>query len=363
MSFYYRVSNVAYKSDSMSINTSFDFLIQWHLTEKCNLHCTHCYQTGKKMYEMTLPEIKETINEISDTLGIWMKTYGINFTPSVNITGGEPFLVKDLYEILNEFHSRGFEIYLLTNGTLIDVNTARRLSGLNIKGVQVSIEGPKKIHESIRGRNSFASSLRGVTNLLDAGLEVTLNVTLSSLNAGYFIDLFRLSSALGVQKLGFSRLVPSGRGENLVKEMLKTEDVKSLYKKIFSIDANGLEIVTGDPVASQSRRRITEKDDGDIALGGCAAGISGLTILPDGTLLPCRRLPVPIGNILKDSLREVWASSEVLNALRDRSMYKGKCGSCKKWAHCRGCRAIAYAYSKAGGQGDFLAPDPQCFIN
>jgi radical SAM protein with 4Fe4S-binding SPASM domain len=347
----------------MSINTSFDFFIQWHLTEKCNLHCTHCYQTGKQMYEMTLPEIKETINEISDTLGIWMKTYGISFTPSVNLTGGEPFLKKDLFEILDEFRSRGFEIYLLTNGTLIDKEGAKRLYELDIKGVQVSIEGPQKIHESIRGRDSFAGSLRGVANLLDAGLEVTLNVTLSNLNAGYFMDLFRLSSALGVQKLGFSRLVPSGRGQTLLNEMLKTEDVKSLYDKIFSMNMKGLEVVTGDPVASQSRRPSDDRDNGDIALGGCAAGISGLTILPDGTLLPCRRLPVPVGNILKDSLREVWAASEVLNALRDRSMYKGKCGSCRKWAHCRGCRAIAYAYSNAGGQGDFLAPDPQCFIN
>lgn len=347
----------------MSINNSFDFFIQWHLTEQCNLHCTHCYQTGDRMHEMTLPEIKDTINEISDTLNIWMNTYGINFTPSVNLTGGEPFLKKDIFEILDEFSSRGFDIYLLTNGTLIDTARAKRLHDLGIRGVQVSIEGPKKIHESIRGRDSFAGSIRGVSNLLDAGVEVTLNVTLSYLNDDYFMDLFRLSSALGVQKLGFSRLVPSGRGESLLNEMLKTEDVKNLYHKIFSMKMDGLDIVTGDPVASQLRSECDVKDNGDIALGGCAAGISGLTIMPDGTLLPCRRLPVPIGNILKDSLREVWASSEVLNALRDRSMYKGKCGSCNKWAHCRGCRAIAYAYSNARGQGDFLSPDPQCFIN
>lgn len=347
----------------MSINNSFDFFIQWHLTEKCNLHCTHCYQTGKQMHEMTLPEIKDTIDEISDTLSIWMKTYGINFTPSINLTGGEPFLRKDLFEIIDEFRNRAFEIYLLSNGTLIDANKAKRLYNLGIKGVQVSIEGPKIIHETIRGRDSFESSLLGVANLLDAGLEVTLNVTLSYLNDDYFLDLFRLSSAIGVQKLGFSRLVPSGKGEALLNEILNTEDVKSLYDRIFSINMNGVEIVTGDPVASQSRRKTDDVDHGDIALGGCAAGISGLTILPDGTLLPCRRLPVPIGNILKDSLREVWATSEVLNALRDRSMYKGKCGSCNKWAHCRGCRAIAYAYSNARGQGDYLAQDPQCFIN
>jgi radical SAM protein with 4Fe4S-binding SPASM domain len=79
-------------------------------------------------------------------------------------------------------------------------------------------------------------------------------------------------------------------------------------------------------------------------------------------MLPCRRMPIPIGNIRRDSFREVWATSDVLNDLRDRSKYKGKCGSCNKWANCRGCRAIAYAYSGIHGKGDHLAPDPQCFI-
>ncbi len=348
----------------MSINNSFDFFIQWHLTENCNLHCTHCYQTGRKTDEMDMPEIIHTIDEISDTINIWMDTYGINFTPSVNLTGGEPFLMTGIYDIIHAFNIRGFETYLLTNGTLIDEEAALRLHDLKVQGVQVSIEGPSKVHESIRGKSSFSRSLRGVQNLLDAGLEVTLNVTLSSLNAEYFMDLFRLSSALGVQKLGFSRLVPSGRGQALIKEMLPSRKVKSLYEKIFSTDAKGLKIVTGDPVASQFREAGNGKDAGDIALGGCAAGISGLTIMPDGSLLPCRRLPVPIGNIRQDSLREVWATSEVLNSLRDRSMYKGKCGSCSKWAKCRGCRAIAYAYSKAKGKGgNILAQDPQCFIN
>jgi radical SAM protein with 4Fe4S-binding SPASM domain len=71
---------------------------------------------------------------------------------------------------------------------------------------------------------------------------------------------------------------------------------------------------------------------------------------------------IPVGNILKDSLREIWATSDVLNALRDKKVYKGKCGACKRWSICRGCRAIAYAYSVSQGRNDFLEEDPQCFI-
>jgi radical SAM protein with 4Fe4S-binding SPASM domain len=315
------------------------------------------------MNEMSYVEIKETVKEIAETISRWKAIYEIDFIPSVNITGGEPFLRKDLFKILSEFRNIGFDMYLLTNGILIDNARAERLYKIGVKGVQVSVEGPEKIHEGIRGKGSFQASVRGVKHLLDAGLTVTLNVTVSRLNAEYLLDMVELSSGLGVQRLGFSRLVPSGRGNSLFNEMLKTNAVKDLYEKIFSFDSdNGLEIVTGDPVASQFRNNSQDIESGDIPLGGCAAGISGLTIMPDGTVVPCRRLPISVGNVKKDSIREIWSMSNVLNDLRDRSKYKGKCGSCKKWANCRGCRAIAYSCSMSKGKGDILAPDPQCFL-
>ncbi len=347
----------------MAINDFHDFFIQWHLTEKCNLKCTHCYQTGGNEEELSIAEMEDAITEIGDLLEAWTADYGMSFTPSFNITGGEPFLKRDIFEILEMISSRGFEIYLLSNGTLIYKERAQRLAQLGIKGVQISIEGPEKIHEEIRGKGSFASALQGVRQLLDAGITVTLNVTLSELNAEHFTDLIALASSLGVQKLGFSRLVPSGRGKGLLDQMLEREKVGKIYKQIFSLNTPGLEIVTGDPVAAQMHTLSDIADAGPVPTGGCAAGLSGLTLLPNGTIVPCRRLFIPIGNIRQDSLREVWATSEVLNALRDRSRYGGKCGRCSRWANCRGCRAIAYAFSRSGGGDDFLAEDPQCFLD
>ena len=311
---------------------------------------------------MSLPEIKDVVTETSDMLKAWAETYDIAFSSSFNITGGEPFLRQDIFEILGEISNRGFEIYLLSNGILIDNEKAKRLSELGVKGVQVSIEGPEEIHESIRGKSSFSSSIRGVEHLLDAGLKVTLNTTLSEMNADCFIDMVSLSTSIGAQRLGFSRLVPSGRGFGMLNKMLDKEKVRELYKEIFSLKTNGLEIVTGDPVASQMLSSSEGNDPIQVPTGGCAAGVSGLTILPDGTITPCRRLHIPIGNVRRDSLREVWITSDVLNSLRDRSKYKGKCGSCSRWNRCRGCRAIAYAYSQSKGKDDFLAEDPQCFI-
>jgi len=156
--------------------------------------------------------------------------------------------------------------------------------------------------------------------------------------------------------------VPSGSGSKMLGRMLTSRAVEQIYKKIFSLSIPGLKIVTGDPVASQFRDPAGEDVIDPVPSGGCAAGVSGLTILPDGTITPCRRMPVPIGNVKTDSLREIWATSETLLALRDKSRYQDRCGSCSKWSACRGCRAIAYAYSQSQGKDSCLAEDPQCFL-
>jgi len=85
--------------------------------------------------------------------------------------------------------------------------------------------------------------------------------------------------------------------------------------------------------------------------------IFGLTVAADGTVMPCRRLPVAIGNIREESIREIWAGSKNLAQLRERDCYEEPCRSCTRWAVCRGCRAIAFAHA-----GNFLAGDPQCFL-
>ncbi len=194
-------------------------------------------------------------------------------------------------------------------------------------------------------------------------VKVSLNATLSRLNAGHFRDLVEVARSLGVPRLGFSRLVPSGQGRTLLDQMLSTPQVKRLYEEILSLGIDGLEITTGDPMAAQMGAPAPAADDPEpFPAGGCSAGVAGLTILADGTVVPCRRLHLPLGKVGQDSLREIWAASKVLEALRDKSRYTGKCGACARWADCRGCRAIAYEYARSQGNPDFLAPDPQCFI-
>lgn len=310
---------------------------------------------------MSLEEIKNVVSEASDMIDAWAEDYDIAFSRSMNVTGGEPLLHPDLFEVLAEIKKRGFSAFLLTNGTLLEHEQAGRLADLGIDGVQVSIEGPEAIHDSIRGTGSFAASAAGIEHLADAGLPVSLNVTLSRLNASAVKDVIAFGSRVGAARIGFSRLVPAGSGRSLLSRMLKPAEIKELYEDLLSAGSNAPEIVTGDPVASQLRTG-EAGDGGNVAVSGCAAGVAGLTLHPDGNVTPCRRLPLSLGNVRTDSLRDIWSSSPILGALRDRSRYGGKCGACSRWARCRGCRAIAYAYARSQGKDDFLAEDPQCFI-
>lgn len=345
----------------MSIGQEFEFVIQWHLTERCNLRCTHCYQDGSRREELSADEVRSGLDEIEDLFSSWSKTHGLTFAPSFNITGGEPLLRIDLFDILGDLADRRWDAFVLTNGTLIDPAIARRFAGLGVKGVQISLEGPERLHDALRGRGSYQASLAGIRSLLREGVAVTVNTTLSEANADGFFELAETAAALGVQRLGFSRLVPAGRGEALAGRMLAPDRVRDLYHRIFSLSFTGMTLVTGDPVGARMRARENGPDEqGDVPVGGCAAGVSGLTFLSDGTIVPCRRFPVPLGNIRIDSIREVWAASPVLDALRDRSRYEGKCGACRNWATCRGCRAIAAAVMECPGTLSALADDPQC---
>ncbi|HSB51585.1 MAG TPA: radical SAM protein [Dissulfurispiraceae bacterium] len=346
----------------MPVTLAHEFFIQLHLTERCNLRCTHCYQEGTCSQEMSFGEVRGLVSEVSEMISEWEDSYALRFSRSFNVTGGEPLLRPDLFDILEEIASHGFSLFVLSNGTLVSDQAARMLAEAGVEGVQVSIEGPEAVHDAVRGSGSFLSAIRGIGSLLKAKVPVSLNVTLSEFNAARFPEVVELAKSLGIPKVGFSRLVPSGRGLAMVNDSLRPERLRTIYSELLSIDVPGIEIVTGDPIASQVGSTTDLTDCGAIPQGGCAAAVSGLTVLPDGTVTPCRRLAVPIGNIRHDSLRELWATSPVLESLRERRRYTGRCGACPRWARCRGCRAIAYAHSRMRGHGNFLSEDPQCFI-
>lgn len=217
----------------MPNNKPLEFFIQWHLTEQCNLRCRHCYQGERAGNEMRLPEINEVISEASDMIRQWSMTCGVEFSACMNITGGEPFLRPDLFEILYEVKKHGFKVYLLTNGTLVDRGRAQKLARSGVDGVQVSLDGAQDIHDVLRGQGSFSASAAGIRNLIDAGLEVTLNMTMSQVNAGEIKKVIAFGLETGVRRIGFSRLVPTGRGRALLSQMLGKDELYAVYRSFF----------------------------------------------------------------------------------------------------------------------------------
>lgn len=310
---------------------------------------------------MRADQIVVFIRDARDMLNRWAEEYGLDIERSFQFTGGEPLLREDLFTILEAARDEGFETFLMTNGTLIDKAAAEKISKAGVSAVQISLEGLPETHESIRGGGSFAPAAEGFEALAAAGVDVTANVTLTKINVGNILEITELAADLGASRIGFARLVPEGRGGGLAGEMLARAEVRKAYLEIRDLKVPGIKAMTRDPLGCLTEPQGRAASCGGIAVGGCAAGLSGVSIMPDGTVMPCRRMNIGIGNITETPLSEIWAVSPVLNKLRDKSLYPGKCGVCAKWDVCRGCRAVALAVSKASGAPDMLADDPQCF--
>jgi radical SAM protein with 4Fe4S-binding SPASM domain len=248
----------------------------------------------------------------------------------------------------------------MTNGCLISSEEAQKAFDLKISDIQVSLEGPPELHDSIRGKGSFSAAAKGVELLVAAGNRVSANVTLSRLNVDQVEETVSIAKDMGFHGIGFSRMVPCGRGRELLDSFLSSQEVQSAYERIISLNNSSFEVVSGDPLAGTLLD--TNIPSGcNLTLSGCSAGFSGVTITSNGSVMPCRRIGLVAGNLKKKSLRTIWASSKLLWKLRRRESYKGRCGRCPVWPSCRGCRAVAYAYSMTQGKADLFADDPQCW--
>ncbi|HNU85828.1 MAG: radical SAM protein [Pseudomonadota bacterium] len=339
---------------------TFDFFIQWHLTERCNLRCRHCYQGPRRPLEMTAGEVCDEIDGAVRMFRAWESEQDVRVSPSIHFTGGEPLLYRGFWDVVRHARVSGCRVAVMTNGCLVTDEEARRFRDLDVSEIQVSLEGPPALHDSIRGEGSFLSALRAAERLARAGNCVSANVTLSRLNAPLIEETVKIARDAGFGSIGFSRLVPCGSGGALLESVLSPGEVRGAYEKVLSLDAPGFPVVSGDPLAGTLRGGAPPADCG-LTLSGCSAGFSGVTIASDGAVMPCRRIGISVGNLRRKSLRDIWATSRTLWRLRDRSSYRGHCGSCSYWPSCRGCRAVAYAWSRARGRADLFADDPQCW--
>ena len=334
------------------------FFLQWHVTKRCNLSCKHCY--GDYGAGGDEPDTEECIS-IIDRYARFLKKEGLR--GRIHFTGGEPFLRKDLLSLIKAARKQRLGVKVLSNGTLITSEIASALARMRVQAVQVSIDGIEATHDRLRGREgAWRDAMRGLARLRDAGVSTTASMTVSKLNLDEVGTVLDSCHHERIDRVGFSRLVPWGRGKDLADELLDREGTQELFTDLLRqrCELEGemdipprdplWQLVRGVPVGAcyLARARRTT--------GGCSIGTGGLALLADGTLLACRRLPIPIGNVHEDELGDIWHNAPLLEELRDRDHLKGRCGPCRYRYHCGGCRAIAY-----GATGDHLSEDPQCW--
>jgi radical SAM protein with 4Fe4S-binding SPASM domain len=329
------------------------FGFQWHITDICNLRCAHCYQESFWQRPSGRGELASLAERIFSALE--------GTRVSVNVTGGEPLLEPHLFELLDRLH--GFssldEVHLITNGTVASEAVVERIRSLpKVRSIKVSLEGASAtVDDAIRGDGHFAAARSTIETLVSrSGKEVVLMITLARHNLAEIGGVVALARDLGAHGVIFERFVPLGRGRAVRQAVLGPEGWRAAVASI--VAQAGIE---ADPLEMLPFRAfwLTLAPGGHDILEGalCNLGDESMALMPDGTVFPCRRLPIPVGNAAETPFAEILArlAHYRVSAIRER-LHGGLCGMCGL-ADCAGCRAIAAALSH-----DPLADDPQCIL-
>lgn len=331
-----------------------EFYFQWHFMNSCNLRCAHCYQEGYEYKNLNADQLMQIAESIVDALKKW------NMLGRISLTGGEPFMSPYLFMLIDYLErSDVIKKYdILTNGTLITDEAIRKLSMCRkLHQIQISMDGPTaEVHDSVRGNGVYDKVLRTIQKLKESNIEVSFMFTLMKQNKEYALKMIDFAEECDISAITVERVTPCGHSG--LTDVLSSEEIKEIYEGI-TLRANNVK----DTLTVRRLRplwintcHLNTKRNSKIG-GFCPVGFTSLAILWDGTVLPCRRLEIPIGNILSDGLYKIWYDSDVLWKIRDKANLKGKCHNCKNIERCGGCRAIAYEIT-----GDYMGEDTQCWI-
>ncbi|HBD09181.1 MAG TPA: hypothetical protein DCZ69_13055 [Syntrophobacteraceae bacterium] len=333
-------------------------LLQWHITDRCNLRCLHCYQERYSGRNLGLCEWRDILAQFRALLRECRKDSPSARCGHVTVTGGEPWAHPEFPRLLETLttYREWFSFGVLSNGTMMDAGMARHLRRLGASFVQVSIEGCRETHDQIRGAGSYDRASAGIGLLVQAGVRTLISFTAHRGNFREFKEVARLGRHLGVSQVWADRMVPRGAGADLLDQVLMPEDTRWFLESM-------REARDSAQAVGQRRTRITMHRALQFLVGGgkpyqCAAGDSLLTVMPNGDLLPCRRMPVRVGNLLHTPLQQLY-DDPLLTALRDRSRVSIGCQGCLYARLCRGgLRCLAYALT-----GDPFRKDPGCWYS
>lgn len=330
------------------------FGFQWHLTDRCNGSCAHCYQDSFT----TRGELAfEAWARLADRIFAGVADLGV----AVNLTGGEPFLLPDLLRLVEHLH--GFdnleEVNIITNGLVADEGVLSRLSAFpKIGCLKVSLEaGDRAVNDAIRGPGHFAAVRRNLAVFRESARKpMVIMATLSRRNLAAIPGTVAFARDSGLSGVIFERFVPLGTGARMADQALGPAEWAAAVDAI----ARSAGVVADTEDLAPYRAfwiDLTERDGPELRGALCNLGRDTMALMPDGTVFPCRRLPIPAGDLLAETFEVVrerlarYAVQEIRTRLGG-----GRCGACGV-DDCAGCRALARAI-----HGDFLGDDPACIL-
>ena len=318
------------------------FTLQWHLTQECDLHCRHCYdRSSRRAFPF------ERVPTLLDEMRSFCLTRFVR--GQVSLSGGNPLLYPHFFDLYRAAAERDFMIAILGNAS--DRATMERLVAIRMPVYyQVSLEGLQQHNDEIRGAGNFRRTVDFLRTLTEMGVPNMVMLTLTRHNLDQVIPLAEeLQGITG--GLTFNRLALFGEGAGLE---LPTPDEYRAFLETYAAALDSHPLLT---LKDSLLNTIFERDDSGLFGGcagyGCGAAFNFVSVLSDGEVHACRKFPSPIGNILTDSLEDVYASKA---ASRYRSG-SSACAGCPLNAVCRGCPAVTASL----GLDPFTAKDPFCF--
>lgn len=335
-------------------------LVAWETTRRCNLACKHCRAVAEDHpydNELDTPAAFRLLDQIREV-----------GQPIIILTGGEPLLRDDIFDISAYGTRIGLRMVMAPNGTLLTQENVEKLKDAGIKRISVSLDGATpETHDNFRGlENAFNTTLGGIDIARRAGLEFQINTTITQTNLKEIPKILRLAEDLGAAAHHIFLLVPTGRGKYIVDSAINAKEYEQTLNWFYDQrEKTTLQLkATCAPHyyrilrqrARAEGKTVTFDSHGlDAVTRGCLAGTGFCFISHVGRVQTCGFLDVTCGDITRQTFKEVWENSEVFKRLRDFSKLEGKCGICEFKRVCGGCRARAYEAS-----GSYLAAEPLC---
>jgi heme b synthase len=335
-------------------------LVAWETTRNCNLSCVHCRAsatTGPHSGELDTAEAYKLLDQIAEVS-----------KPIIILTGGEPLLRDDIYDIAAYGTKKGLRMVMAPNGTLVTEEVAVKLIDAGIKRISISVDGATpEDHDRFRKvKGAFDGAINAMKIARKVSLDFQVNTTITKTNLDQIPAIQDLAIKHGAVAHHIFLLVPTGRGKYIVDtEINAAEYEKTLDWFYDQRDKTPLDLkATCAPHYYRILRQRAKKDGKtvsfkthglDAVTRGCLGGIGFCFVSHRGDVQPCGFLSTNCGNVRQRSFADIWRNSEIFKALRDYDQLKGKCGPCEFKRVCGGCRARAYEAT-----GDFLAEEPLC---